>query len=165
MGKYSDEMKAEALRKMMPPLSLSLAEVSRQSGIPSQTLYNWHINAKNQGNIMPKKSNPDEWSSEEKFRVVLEAEALNEHELGEYCRSKGLYKEQIKAWREACMNANTQRNTQQSRQKKRPPSEENKKIKSLEQELRRKEKALAETAALLVLKKKADAIWGDKEDD
>ena len=164
MGKYSDEVKANALRKMMPPMSLSLAEVSRQSGIPSQTLYNWRIKAKNQGNIMPKKSNPDEWSSEEKFRVVLETEALNEHELGEYCRSKGLYKEQIKAWREACMNANSQNDTPLAKQKKRSQSD-NKKIKSLEQELKRKEKALAETAALLVLKKKADAIWGDKEDD
>ena len=43
--------------------------------------------------------------------------------------------------------------------------EKDKRIKELERELRRKDKALAETAALLVLKKKAQAIWGDREDE
>jgi hypothetical protein len=44
----------------------------------------------------------EQWSSEDKFLVVMETYAMNESELAEYCRTKGLYKEQIDSWRAAC---------------------------------------------------------------
>ncbi len=99
-----------------------------------------------------------------KLAVVIETAALNEEELAEYCRSKGLYVEQVESWRAAAAaGADTQRPL--SRAERREAQQDRKKIRSLEKELRRKEKALAETAALLVLQKKARAIWGDGGDD
>jgi hypothetical protein len=96
--------------------------------------------------------------------VVLETAALNAAELAEYCRRRGLYAEQIAAWREACRSANATAG-EQVRIQREQSKEDKKRIRQLEKELHRKEKALAETAALLVLRKKAQAIWGDKEED
>ena len=98
-----------------------------------------------------------------KFAVVLETATLSAVELSEYCRAKGLYPEQIKAWKQACIAGNT--TTKQVKRVKTTPEQKSDKnrIKELERELSRKEKALAETAALLVLGKKFDAYWKEKE--
>ena len=108
--------------------------------------------------------NPEKWSSEDKFAIVLKAASLNEAELAEYCRQKGLYVEQIAAWRKACLQANSD-SAAQAKARREQSKQDRKQIKKLEQELRRKDKALAEAAALLVLQKKAQAIWGDGEDE
>ena len=109
-------------------------------------------------------SNPDNWSGENKLAVVIETASLNEEELAAYCRRKGLYVEQVGRWREAAMaGAETLRPL--SAEERRELQKERKKNRKLEKELRRKEKALAEAAALLILQKKAQAIWGDEEDD
>jgi predicted ATP-dependent serine protease len=89
---------------------------------------------------------------------------MNEAELSAYCRERGLYPEQITQWRGACEQANDWDRTQAQKLKADRRSDE-KRIKALERELQRKEKALAETAALLVLRKKAQAIWGEPEDE
>ena len=94
----------------------------------------------------------------------IQTASMNETELAEYARKKGLYVEQIKAWRDACMNANGGVAKEAARLNK-ELKESEKERKKLEKELARKEKALAETAALLVLRKKANAIWGDAEDE
>ena len=109
-------------------------------------------------------SNPESWSGENKLAVVIETAALNEEELAEYCRRKGLYVEQISRWREAAI-AGAQTLRPLSAEERRELQRERKKTRKLEKELRRKDKALAETAALLVLQKKTQAIWGDGEDD
>ena len=96
--------------------------------------------------------------------MVIETAPLNEEELAEYFRQKGLYAEQIVRWREAAAaGAETQRPL--SAAERRELQQERKKSRKLAKELRRKDKALAETAALLVLQKKAREIWGDEEDD
>ena len=94
----------------------------------------------------------------------METAQLSEVEIAEYCRSKGLFVEQVQAWRDACMQANGGVAQEATRLHK-DLREKEREIKRLEQELRRKESALAETAALLVLRKKANAIWGEGEDD
>jgi hypothetical protein len=92
---------------------------------------------------------------------VVETAVLNEAERGEYCRQRGRYPEQLQAWRRACEQANA------GKAASRPKNEaqaDKRRIQDLERELRRKDKALAEAAALLVLRKKAQAIWGKDED-
>ncbi len=105
---------------------------------------------------------PEGWSSRDKFAAVLETAALNEADLGEYCRKRGLYPAQIAAWRSACEQANDWDRSSTARLSQ-ATKDDKKQIKELERELARKEKALAETAALLVLRKKAAAIWGDED--
>ena len=165
MPHYSEEFREQSVRKMMAPNAQSVAAVSRESGVSEQTLYNWRNRFRHQGKAVPADpSNPENWSGENKLAVVIETAALNEEQLAQYCRRKGLYVEQIARWREAAMGgAETPRPL--SAAERRELQQDRKKIRRLEKELRRKDKALAEAAALLVLQKKARAIWGDDGDE
>ncbi len=149
----------------MPPNNESVGQLSGELGITEPTLYKWRKQARLAGNPTPGDGQSSEqWSSEDKFLVVLETYSMNSAELAEYCRKKGLYKEQIEAWRVSCLNANG-RESSQAKQLNQELKEEKKRAKTLEKDLRKKEKALAEAAALLLLRKKAQAIWGDQEDE
>ena len=111
MRQYSEEFREQTVRKMMPPSAMSVARVSRESGVSEQTLYNWRNRFRHEGKAVPADpSNPENWNGENKLAVVIETAALNEEELAEYCRRKGLYVEQIARWREgAIAGAETQR--------------------------------------------------------
>jgi transposase-like protein len=158
---YPEEFKASIIAKMLPPNNVPVPQLVRETGIPKDTLYSWRSkHRKAQGGTTPQ-STAGELSSEEKFAVVLESASLNEVELGEYCRRKGFYPQQIAAWRQSCLHANAIAPPKADRAELKAQS---KHIKQLEAELRRKEKALAEAAALLILQKKVQALWGDPED-
>jgi len=164
--KYSLERKESVLRKLLPPDARSVSEVSEEEGICTATLFNWRKAARIKGQSVPDSKRPsDEWSSEEKFTVVLETASLNETELAEYCRKRGVYPNQVAQWREVCSNANQPRSRADRRRDQAIERTNQKRVKRLEKELARKEKALAETAALLVLRKKVNAIWGPGEDE
>lgn len=165
MKHYSAERKEALLRQMMPPMNKLISELARENGISEQTLYTWRRNLKAQGVPVPGNGkNAEDWSSKDKFGVVLETAGLNEAELAEYCRRKGLFIEQIAAWRTACQEANAH-TAERTRDQREQSKTDRKRIKQLEKELLRKEKALAEAAALIILRKKAQAIWGEPEDD
>jgi transposase-like protein len=165
MKRYSAERKESVIQKMMPPHNTPIPELAAETGISDVTLYTWRKQARLEGIAVPADGkNPEKWSSEDKFAIVLEAASLNEAELAEYCRQKGLYVEQIAAWRKACLQANAN-SAAQAKARREQSKQDRNQIKKLEQELRRKDKALAEAAALLVLQKKAQAIWGDGEDE
>ena len=162
---YSAELKESLLRRMLPPNNESITKIAREEGISEQTLRNWRDKARTDGMPAPgTDAQPDEWSTQDKFLVVVETASMNETELAEYARKKGLYVEQIRSWKDACMNANGGVAKEAARLN-RELKESEKERKKLEKELQRKEKALAEAAALLVLSKKAEAIWGDPEDE
>ena len=111
------------------------------------------------------KPTSEQWSAEAKLATVIETAPLNEAELSEYCRQKGLYVEQIKAWKADSLRG-FMSSREQEQEAKRQRQSDQKEIKQLKRELREKEKALAETAALLVLRKKLHAFWEiDDEDD
>lgn len=163
--KYSKEYRESILRRIMPPNSESIARIAKEEGISEQTLRNWQKRARRDGYAAPgTDAQPEEWSTQDKFVIVVETASMNESELAEYARKKGLYVEQIKAWRDACMNANGGIAKEAARLN-RALKDSQKERRKLERELHRKEKALAEAAALLVLRKKARAIWGDPEDE
>lgn len=159
------ELKASVLKRMMAPQSRSVAELSRETGITETTLYTWRNTARKGGAVMPGggRNKAEAWDSASKFAVVLESASLNEAELAEYCRGKGLFIEQVRAWRVACEQANAEREVQTA-DHARSLKAERQRIKELEQELRRKEKALAEAAALLLLAKKYRALPAADED-
>jgi transposase-like protein len=165
MPRYSEERKAAVLKKMLPPHNQPIAEVAEQEGISQGTLYNWRSKAKQQGNAVPGSGKTSEhWSAEAKLAVVIETAAMAESELSEYCRQKGLYAEQVKEWKAACLHGQLS-DVARRKQEREQAKKDKKRIKELERELKRKEKALAETAALLVLRKKFNARYGEPEDD
>ena len=161
---YPKERKEAVLKKMLPPNNKTIKELSVEEGISEATLYNWRNAARAEGRLMPDgDSTPHGWNARDKFAAIMETAALNEADLSTYCRERGLYPEQIRQWREACEQANDwDRNQNKKLQQARKVDQ--KRIKVLEQDLRKKEKALAEAAALLVLEKKLGALWGEKED-
>jgi len=161
---YSLERKSAVLKRMLPPNNVPIRQLSREEGIGESTLFAWRGEARNKGQLLPDADvGPEGWSSRDKFAAVLETAALNEVDLAEYCRKRGLFAAQIVAWRSACEQANDWDRASTARLG-RATKEEKKRVKDLERELARKDRALAETAALLVLRKKASAIWGDGED-
>jgi transposase-like protein len=162
---YSRKFKDAMLKRMLPPNNEAIAKISKEEGISEQTLRNWRDKARKNGYAVPgTDAQPDDWSTQDKFLIVVETASMSEIELAEYARKKGLYVEQIKAWKDACMNANGGVAKEAARLNKELKDSQKEK-KKLEKELARKEKALAEAAALLVLRKKADAIWGEPEDE
>jgi hypothetical protein len=163
---YSTQRRESVLKKMLPPNNRSTHELSLEEGMLEATLYLWRQKACEQGRLLPDAAHghSDKWSSSDKFAAVLESAALNETRLAEYCRKRGVYPQQIKAWREACEQANNWQRDK-AREVHTTLKGERERSRQLERELRRKGKALAETAALLVLEKKAQAIWGEAEDE
>lgn len=161
MKHYSTNDKEMIIRRMMPPNPVSVTTLSVETGIPRGTLYNWKTQYQAQGHAVPASNKrPEHWTAQDKLAIVCEAHGFQGAELGEYCRKKGLFPEQLKAWEAAALRG-YQQQEQMDKQQVAQTKEDRVTIQKLEAELRRKEAALAETAALLVLSKKSQAIWGD----
>jgi len=156
-SKYSEEFKSSVIVKLLPPHNVSVPDMVKETGIPKDTLYNWrskyrHVQSEHSGT--KKSQQVSSLSNEEKLAIVIETASLSEIELGEYCRRKGFYKEQITGWKNAFVKGSSVSKAERLQLKGQIAI-----IKQLEKELHRKDKALAETAALLVLQKKFQALW------
>jgi transposase len=168
MRRYSEAVKADVRRRMSPPMRQSVAQISAELGIHIVTLYNWRKAWRMQGEVVPaSEKDPEGWGATDKFTVVLETAGLNATELSAYCRERGLYPEQVERWRQASQDANEKPvlTLKEQKELERLRAQDQKEIKRLKQELRRKEKALAEAAALLIASKKIQAFWGEDGDD
>ncbi len=163
MKKYSKELKESLIARMLPPGEVSIPDLEKETGISRNTLYCWRIKHRNTtGSAAERRYAANTLRSEDKFSIVVETAGLNEVELSQYCRKRGLYPEQISSWRTSCRQANARPGTKVNQKEVRNQAKE---IKDLKKELHYKEKALAETAALLVLKKKVHILLGEPEDD
>ncbi len=163
---YPEKQKAKLIEQMLPPHNVSVPQIHQESGIPKDTLYGWRRQAQRARGLplAPALNGNRRWSAAERFAMVVETAAMNEAQVGEYCRKYGLYPEQLQSWRQACEQA-TAAPTAGLSESTRDIQADKRRIRELERELKRKEKALAEAAAVLVLQKKAQAIWGDSEAD
>lgn len=165
MSRYSEERKSAVLAKLLPPYNMSVAELAEIEGVSQPTLYNWRKEAKLRGKPVPgPKSNADAWSGEAKLAVIIETATLSEQELSVYCRERGIYPEQVQRWKAESLSGFEHQEKQQRQLNKLRKSDQ-KQIRRLNRELQRKEKALAEAAALLVLQKKLDALWQNNDED
>jgi transposase len=160
---YPNELKESVVARMLPPTNASVPQLVRETGIPRDTLYGWRRQALAQA-VVPAAPQPGAGaplSGAAKLAAIIETAALNELELGEYCRRTGLFPQQIAAWRTSCEQAVEPLPSKAERAERRAEREE---IKRLTRELDRKEKALAEAAALLVLQKKMRTLWEEDAD-
>lgn len=163
MTHYPEALKASLIARLLPPENASVPALSDETGIPKDTLYGWRIQARRRAGVAPGQLPPGGTpSNEEKFAIVLETSTFNELELGEYCRRKGLYPEQIAHWKDAFIQGAS---PAASRAERDQVQQQARTIKQLQSELHRKDRALAEAAALLVLEKKAQALWTEPEDE
>lgn len=160
---YSKEFKENIIARMLPPENASVQELVRETGIPTNTLYNWRSKYRNrQYAPAVSDSSVGQLDNKDKLSIIIETAPLSEIELGEYCRRKGLYPDQICGWKKAFIQNNTPGGNNADREQVKRLSKLNK---ALQGELNRKEKALAEAAALLVLEKKLQALLEDREDE
>ncbi len=160
------------VERLSGPHAPSATELAGETGVAQSTLSKW---LKAAGTVAPKmarrdkqktpptssKRRPQNLTAEEKLALVLEAATVPADELGAFLRRKGVHEAQLAEWRAAATAALRP----PSKRDRKAASVEARRVRDLERELARKEKALAEAAALLVLKKKAQAIWGDGDDD
>ena len=161
---YSDSFKKRMVSHLVGPDGMSASALSREVGVSQAALSRWLRDA---GNIetmsKPKKDptprSPRDWPFEKKLRVVYEAMSFSDKELGEFLRREGLHEAQLNEMRSAIEEALSPKKKSVSKR----GSSETKKIKQLEKELTRKEKALAEVTAILVLKKKLEAYFSGVE--
>ena len=165
MGKrFSEAFKNQAVKKALScSATTGTAEIAKDLGIGYSTLKKWMYQAERENIAKSSASQrPSNWSVKDRFKAVQATYNLTETELGGYCREHGIYPHHITEWQNEFENmTNPQEQLKAEREEKRQLKAE---VKSLQKELRRKEKALAEASALLVLQKKAQAIWGDPED-
>jgi transposase len=160
--RYSEDFKKSAVEKLLHRGSRPVAAILEELGVASPTLYQWRNDFANLGGMKKSQQRPQDRSPTEKLKAVVEFESLPEEKRGEFLRTQGLHVENIKAWRKQLEDALTPVNKQAERLER---TADRRKIKDLERELRRKDAALAETTALLVLKKKANLLWGTGEDE
>ena len=147
---------------MLPPENRSVKELVDEYNIHEQTLYRWRKEAKSKGLVyQDNAASKQKHSREMQFQIIIETSQLNNHDLSEYCRCKGMYAEEIESWKNAFVSGETDEQSKLKQEFKDSQAE----LKYTKKELDRKEKALAEAAALLVLKKKMQAIWSSDEED
>jgi len=158
--KHSQELRETVTREVLAG-TRSQELIAEEFGIGRSTIQNWLRQDRRTGvtEVVKRERRPEDWTVEERLSALIESNALSDDELGAWCRGQGLHTHHLERWRREIIEGQDRKGSQSTLRALRAEN------RTLKKELRRKEKALAETAALLVLKKKAAAIWGDPEDD
>jgi len=155
LARFGQSFKDRAVARLLPPESATLELVSKEVGITVETLERWRESLQS----MPARGRA--WTAPAKLQAVITTAALSEVDKNAWCREHGIYPAELEQW---CSSATTAlADPQDARASPKVTSKDRKRIKDLERELLRKDRALAEAAALLVLSKKVAAIynWGE----
>jgi transposase len=153
--RYSPAYKSKLVERLKGPNAISAHMLSKETGVSQNALSIWLRKARKLEPYMdptPDSAPQKPWTLKDKLRILFEAEEIPDQELGGFLRREGVHPDQLEAWRGAL-------------EESRPDRAAKRRIKELERELRRKEKALAEAAALLILKKKAQRLGLIPEDE
>lgn len=142
---------------MLPPESASLEVVAREIGIGTQTLERWRSEA------LAEPARERSWTAAARLEAVIATDSMDETARNAWCRQKGVFPQQLQQWRDSAVQALA--DPGQARASGQQARKERQRIQQLERELLRKDKALAETAALLVLSKKVEAIFNKGGDE
>ena len=154
---YSNEFKDAIRSKILSRGNKTLTEVCEAEGLKLGTVSKW-VRADGSSLVM-KKQNSSKWSAEQKLKALIESASLSEAELGVYLRRNGLFSPQLEQWKKEILSSLG------SVPKNVAKDDRDQKIKILEREILRKDKALAEASALLILQKKVNLIWGHNDED
>ncbi len=153
MVKYSTETKAALVKKVLTNTDQPIRKIAAVAGVPPSTLEGWvreYRQLRPLSKIDVSSINAQDLTQAERFKILVESSNLSKEEVSAYCRKKGLYREQLKEWEKTFMRqGDTEKMKRMTREIKNLRMEN----KTLRQEIGRKDRALAETTALLVLKK------------
>lgn len=157
--KFSEEQKRMWVKKFLTRGSTSIDVFCRENVMSATALYRWVSIYGRTNDMKPLARTPHHWTPEEKFKAVMAFDSLAVEDQGAYLRREGVHADHLELWREKMQQSLAPENPDKRSERGQMVY----KILDLEKELARKEKALAEAAALLILKKKADSIWGSEE--
>ena len=170
--KFSKSFKKQAVKRaLMRNDGVSVKAIANELLIGYSTLQRWIVQTKNHElessdylstneYSMKQEKRPESWNTQEKLAIIIKCGALDDNGVSQLCREQGIYPHHIKQWTKDIIK------TDASKTKTAPATSQMKrKIKALQKELNRKEKALAETAALLVLQKKVNYLWNQEGED
>jgi transposase len=154
--KYSREFKEALVTQILTRGDRTITSVCEEAGVSRRTATKW-VQRCGTVRAHPTLRGQMKWTAEAKLKALVETVGLAETELGLYLRREGLYSHQIMAWRaEVIAHFETM--------PKCAKDARDETIRQLEREILRKDKALAEASALLILQKKVDLIWGNKHE-
>ena len=160
---YSKAIKASVLAKIMAPNAPNVVELAKEFNIPYATIYTWKTAVLKKKNVtqlnVPQR--PHDKSPEAKLQAVIDTLGKTEQEQGAYCRAQGIYSNHLDLWKKQMLEGLGVASSNERKAENQQTLKENKKLK---RDLERKDKALAEVSALLILKKKANLLWGVDED-
>jgi len=157
VARYGQAFKDRAVARLLPPESAALAVISQEIGISADTLERWLADA------LSKPARGRAWTAGARLEAVITTASMSESDKSAWCREHGVYPNELDQWRASCTTALSQ--PQEVRASPQSTRQDRKRIKELEHDLRRKNAALAETAALLVLSKKLEVIFNKGEDE
>src|SRR5258706_1258122 len=157
LARYGQAFKDRAVARLLPPESAALELVAREVGIGAGTLERWREDAQSR----PARGRA--WTAGARLEAVITTAAMSEAGKSAWCREHGVYPAELDRWRTSCTSALAHPEDAQARPQ--GTRADRKRIKELERDLLRKDRALAETAALLVLSKKLEAIFHKGEDE
>ena len=157
--KFTQDFKEQAVQKALTRGSKNLENLAQELSVGYSTLQRWIRNYKNMTPENSKKQRPQDWTREERFQSLLETAAMDAEQRSQYCREKGLYPHQLEEWRVSFVQPDGLMSNSTKAELKTLKTEN----RELQKEIRRKDKALAETAALLVLQKKFQALLEGEE--
>lgn len=162
---YSESFKRRMIERMVGRGRVSASALSREVGVPQPTLSLW---LKSAGRVSvvsddekpkPKVMRPEDWTPQKKLAAVMAATRLSDAELGAWLLREGLTAEHVRQ----CEVLEERASAVFEPREPRVSAESRRRVVELERELKRKDKALAETAALLVLQGKMQALWAEED--
>jgi transposase len=158
---YSKEFRNAIITKILNRGEKSMLEICANEGVALGTGSRW-VSMHSRLSDMKTPKSSKKWTAEEKLKVLIETGNLSVEELGIYIRKHGLYSQQLTDWKSEFISS---MKTPTKSKIAKSDINSKKMIKSLEREINRKDKALAEASALLILQKKVNLIWGYKDED
>jgi transposase len=154
---YSESIKEQMVKRLLAPPGMSVRELAQETGISKSVLWKWRSTM-----VKATKSGEKEWTASEKLRVLGGgAPALEGEAFGALLRREGLHEAQVTAWRAAAaeaLSAEAAPGGASNSAQRQELAEVKRRLKELERDALRKDKALAEAAALLLLEKKLQSI-------
>ena len=156
MARYGQKYKDRAVARLLPPESAAITEVSRELGVSTSTLERWRAEA------LSRPVRERSWTAAARLEAVITTAALGEEAKNAWCREHGVYPEELARWHSSAVQALAE--PEESRASPKQTRQDRRRIRELERDLLRKDRALAETTALLVLAKKLSAIFPEAAD-
>jgi transposase-like protein len=157
VARYGQAFKDKAVARLLPPESAALEVVAREVGVGAGTLERWR------DEVQCRPARGRACTAGGRLEAVITTAAMSEAAKSAWCREHGAYPAELDQWRASCTTALA--DPEDVRASPQATRADRKRIKALEREVQRKDRALAETAALLVLSKKVAAIFHPGEDE